>query len=260
LGSDEGQVQTGPLPRTEDEARRIAGVAVERGVTAQALGGVAIHLRCPSASQPPLQREYKDIDLVSTRSMTPRLTDLLESLGHAPDKRFNALNGGQRLLFWDEQNGRQLDVFLERFEMCHAFDLRKRLAVDPSSPTLPLADLLLTKMQIVEINQKDMGDLAALLQDHPLTEDEQGINVAYITDLSRNDWGLQHTLEKTVERMSEADNLRQLKAADPQYDLGEQLRSLARAMDAASKSTGWKLRSKLGERKRWYELPEEARA
>jgi hypothetical protein len=256
--SDQGQ--DGPLPRTEEEARRVAAAAAERGVTAQALGGVAVFLRCPSASQPPLQRDYKDIDLVSTRSMTQRLTEMLESLGHSPDKRFNALNGGQRLLFWDEHNGRQLDVFLERFEMCHSFDLRKRLTVDPAAPTLPLADLLLTKMQIIEINQKDMGDLAAILQDHPLTEDEQGINVAYITGLTRNDWGLQHTLEKTIQRMLEADNLQQLRAASPPYDLATQLGALAEAMAAAPKSTGWKLRDRIGERKRWYELPEEARA
>jgi len=258
--TDDGQARDGLLPRTEEEARRIAGAAAERGVTVQALGGVAIYLRCPSASQPPLQRDYKDIDFVSTRAMSQRLTDLLESLGHAPDKRFNALNGGRRLLFWDERNGRQLDVFLDRFEMCHSFDLRKRLAVDPLAPTLPLADLLLTKMQIVEINQKDMGDLAALLQDHSLTEDESGINVAHITSLTRSDWGLQHTLEKNVQRMLEPDTIQHLMTATPRYDLAGQLRSLAAAMDAAPKSTSWKLRARIGERKRWYELPEEARA
>src|SRR5579872_1266128 len=137
--------------------------------------------------------------------MTQRLTELLESLGHALDKRFNALHGGERLFFWDERDGRQLDVFVERFEMCHSLDLRKRLALDPAAATLPVADLMLTKMQIVEINQKDMVDPATLLQDHPLTEDETGINLAYITELTRGDWGLQRTLEKTVDRLSAPD-------------------------------------------------------
>jgi hypothetical protein len=260
MDTTESPAQDGPLPRTEDEARRITAAAAERGVTAQALGGVAIFLRCPSAEHPPLQREYKDVDLVSTRSMTERLTELLTSLGHSPDKRFNALHGSQRLFFWDERNGRQLDVFVERFEMCHSFDLRNRLKVDPLAPTLPLADLLLTKMQIVEMNQKDMMDLSALLQDHPLTENEDGINVQYITRLTRSDWGLQRTLEKTIERLASAEDVEQLKAVEPRYDLSSQLSSLMKAMQDAPKSTGWKLRSKIGEHKRWYELPEEARA
>jgi hypothetical protein len=252
--------QAQPLPRTEDEARRITAAARENGITAEALGGVAIFLRCPSAARPPLQREYKDIDLVTTRSMTQRLTELLTSLGHAPDKRFNALHGGQRLFFWDQRNGRQLDVFVERFEMCHNFDLRSRLAVDPTAPTLPLADLLLTKMQVVEMNQKDMMDIAALLQDHPFTDDDAGINIQYITGLTRNDWGLQRTLEKTIERLSTDETRPQLQAPESRYGLADQLRALFQAMQDAPKSTGWKLRAKIGERKRWYELPEEARA
>ena len=252
--------QSEPLPKTEDEARRIADAARERGITAQALGGIAIFFRCPSASLPPLQREYKDIDLVTPRSMTGRLTDMLTELGHNADKRFNAIHGSQRLFFWDDLNGRQLDVFVDRFEMCHTFDLRSRLAIDATAPTLPLADLLLTKMQVVEMNRKDMMDLAAVLQDHPFTEDESGINIQYITKLTRNDWGLQHTLEKTIERLSQEDVVRELAAERPRYIIADQLQVMAKALEVAPKSTGWKLRSKVGERKRWYELPEEARA
>jgi len=260
MDTAEGTAQGGPLARTEDEAGRVTAAARERGITAAVVGGIAVFMRCPSASRPPLQREYKDIDLVTTRSMTQQLTGLLEELGHSPDKRFNALHGGQRLFFWDEQNGRQLDVFVDRFEMCHTFDLRDRLALDPTAPTLPLADLLLTKMQVVEMNLKDMQDIAALLQDHPLMGNEEGINVQYITTLTRSDWGLQHTLEKTIERLKSEENLSRLQAGEPRYTLAAQLDALGRAMQDAPKSTGWKLRSRVGERVRWYELPEEARA
>jgi hypothetical protein len=143
--------------------------------------------------------------------------------------------------------------------MCHALDLRRRLAVDPTAPTLPLADLLLTKLQIFEINFKDLQDIAALLQDHPLTADDQGINVPYITDLTRQDWGLQHTLERSLSRLTEKEANGSLRASDPQYDLTAQVDALRQAMTDAPKSTGWKLRAKVGERMRWYELPEEAR-
>jgi hypothetical protein len=255
----ESQAGQGPLPKTQDEAIRITAAAGERGITAQTIGGLGVFMRCPSASLSPLERAYKDIDLVTTRSMTQRLGVLLEGLGHAPDKRFNAITAGQRMFFWDERNSRQLDVFIDRFEMCHTFDLRDRLKIDPSAPTLPLADLLLTKMQVVEVNQKDLQDMAALLQDHPFTDDEQGINIKYITGLTGSDWGLQHTLEKTIERLSREDALTSLKGQTPRFSLSDQLKRLFDAMQAAPKSIGWKVRSKIGEKKRWYELPEEAR-
>lgn len=260
METSEAPGANGPLPQTEAEAGRVTDVAREREVTAALIGGAGIFHRCPSAAHPPLRREYKDIDLVTTRSMVPRLTEMLEGLGYAPDKRFNALHGSQRLFFWDEQNGRQMDVFVGGFEMCHKFDLRNRLALDPVAPTLPLADLLLTKMQVVEMNFKDMQDIAALLQDHPLSQNEDGINLAYITQLTGSDWGLQHTLEKTIARLREDENLSKLAAEGAHYPLADQLQGLEQAMRDASKSTGWKLRSKVGERMRWYELPEEARA
>jgi hypothetical protein len=252
--------QDGPLALTQDEARRLTDAARARGTTAALLGGIAVYLRCPCAGQPPLQREYKDIDLVTSKSMVQRLTELLQELGHTPDKRFNALHGSERLFFWDERNGRQLDVFVDRFAMSHAFDFRRRLEIDPLAPTLPLADLLLTKMQVVEINFKDMQDIAALLQDHPFTEDEEGINIAYITKLTRGDWGLQRTLEITAGKLRTEENLNRLAAPQARCPLVEQLDTFCRALSEAPKSTGWKLRDKIGERKRWYELPEEARA
>lgn len=254
------QGSDGPHAQPEIEAERLTTAAQDRGVTAALIGGLGVYVHCSSAHHPPLRRAYKDIDLATSRAMSQRLTALLEDLGYQPDKRFNALHGGQRLFFWDEPNQRQLDVFVDRFEMCHPIDLRGRLALDPTAPTVPLADLVLTKMQVVEINHKDMQDIAALLQDHPLTGDERGINVDYITELTRNDWGLQRTLEKTGERLLDAALLDQLRAPAPRYDLAKQLNALVRAMQDAPKSMSWKLRARVGERKRWYELPEESQA
>jgi hypothetical protein len=247
----------GPQPRTEVEAERLARAMRATDTTAVLIGGVAVRMRCPSAASPPLRREYKDIDFVTVRRMTQKLTALLEEHGHMPDKRFNALHGSQRLFFWDEQNGRQLDVFVDRFEMCHQFDLRDRVDRDPTRMTLPLADLLLTKMQVVELNFKDMQDIAAVLQDHPLADSDEGINVDYIVQLTRNDWGLQRTLELTIEKVADDERLGKLSVDQAQFPLAGQLTELARAMTDASKSTSWKLRARLGERKRWYELPEE---
>lgn len=252
--------QSGTHTRTEVEAQRLAQAIRDSDTAAVLIGGVAVFLRCPSAASLPLRRDYKDIDLVTVRRMTQKLTTLLEEHGHVPDKRFNAIHGSQRLFFWDEQNGRQLDVFVDRFEMCHQFDLRDRVGRDPTGTTLPLADLLLTKMQVVEMNFKDMQDVAALLQDHPLTDSDEGINVDYITQLTRSDWGLQHTLELTLVKLRDDDTMSKLAVDRPRYSLATQLDDLGRAMRDVAKSTTWKLRARIGEHKRWYELPEEARA
>ena len=128
------------------------------------LGGVAVWARCPSARRPELAREYGDVDIVTPGRSAREVGRFLESLGYEPDKLFNALHGAQRMNFMDAGHDRPLDVLVDRFVMCHALDLRDRLAVEEL--TIPLADLLLTKLQVVKINEKDLLDLLALLADH----------------------------------------------------------------------------------------------
>ena len=71
------------------------------------------------------------------------------------------MHGARRLLFYDEPNRRQVDVFVGTFEMCHTLPVADRLDVEPL--TLPAADLLMTKLQIVRLNEKDRNDAYALL-------------------------------------------------------------------------------------------------
>ena len=59
-----------------------------------------------------------------------------------------------------------LDVFYDRLEFCHVIPLTGRLEVD--RPTIPVAELLLSKLQIVQINEKDVVDVILLLLDHAL--------------------------------------------------------------------------------------------
>jgi hypothetical protein len=113
------------------------------------LGGALL----PGASDPPLRRAYADIDVVGHANQRRRITELLARLGYEADTVFNATHGARRLFFWDKANGRQLDVFLDKVEMCHVIDLGRRL--DVPGPALAPADLLLLKLQVVETNEKD---------------------------------------------------------------------------------------------------------
>jgi hypothetical protein len=237
-----------------DEGRRIAEAAASSGAPVRLTGGVAIALRCPSAAAQPLRREYADIDVVARRRESRALVGFFAELGYAPDQRFNAVHGARRQLFWNADHTTQIDVFIDRYEMCHTLDLRDRLLLDPA--TLTLADLLLTKLQVVETNEKDLVDIATLLMDHPLTRDESGINVAHISSLAGSDWGWWRTMTMVADRALKFAEERDVGSGA--HDVGAQVRALNASLDAAPKSARWRLRARVGDRAVWYERPEDS--
>ncbi|MCS7050068.1 MAG: hypothetical protein NZL87_00470 [Thermomicrobium sp.] len=248
-------VSTTPLADIRDEVRRILEAAAEREVTLRVLGGVAVYLHSPSATHRALQRSYRDADFVGLSAQKRGIEALFVDLGYQADREFNTLHGHQRLFFWDPNHERQVDVFLDQLRMCHTLDLRQRLALDRE--TLPLADLLLTKLQIWEANEKDLVDIVALLHDHPLGYgDEETIDLRRIIDILANDWGWYRTAKENVERVRMLILEREL---SEEFVSLRRLEELWRAVEEAPKSRSWKLRAVVGERKRWYELPEEVR-
>jgi hypothetical protein len=243
----------GPLADPVVEGRRIAEAAAERGVPLRLLGGVAIALRCPSSGVPPLRRSHDDIDLATRGKAKDATVALMGDLGYEADREFNTLHGRRRLYFWDRFNDRHVDVFVEEANLCHRLDLGDRLEVVPL--TLSLADLTVLKLQVVETNEKDYLDICSIFADHDLSEDESGVNCTYIANLTASDWGLWRTLGMVAER-SERFAL-ELPGLGSRELVAERLRRLRKELDTVPKSRGWKLRARVGERKRWYELPEE---
>jgi hypothetical protein len=242
---------SGPVAELVAEAPRVLDELESRGVAARAVGGLAIRLRCPSSGRPPLARSYKDLDLATVRSARRSLTEALSAIGYEPDAEFNALQGRERLLFWDVEHGRQLDVFVDRMVLCHTLDFANRLPLEPR--TLPLADLLLTKLQVVEVNERDIKDAVALLADHELGPD--GIDVERVVEVLANDWGWWRTATATLEGVARyAGDLDGFPGA---ASVVQRATALRERVDAAPKSRRWRLRAKVGERKRWYELPED---
>jgi hypothetical protein len=242
-----------PLADPLAEGRRVAAAAAEQTIPLRLLGGVAIALRCPSSQAAPLKRGYADIDCAVRGDGRDKTVEFLAGLGYEPDREFNTLHGQRRLYFWDRSNERHLDVFVEEANLCHRISLGERIGVNPM--TLSLADLTVLKLQVMETNEKDYIDLCALFADHELSEDESGINVSYITNLGASDWGLWRTMGLVAER-SERFAL-ELAGFAASQQVAERLRRLRGDLDAAPKTRKWKLRARVGERKRWYELPEE---
>jgi hypothetical protein len=242
-----------PLPDPVAEGSRIAEAAAVRGLPLCLLGGVAVAVRCPSSHNPPLRRSYGDIDFATTRTAKEEVGELMVALSYAPDREFNTLHGHRRLSFWDEANRRQVDVFVDEANLCHRIDLRSRLEV--GQPTLPLADLAVLKLQVVETNEKDYLDLCAIFADYDVTQADDGVDGAYIASLAASDWGLWRTLNMVAIRAG------QFATELPGFEVGnrvaERLNRLQLELDTVPKSRAWKLRARIGDRKRWYELPEE---
>jgi hypothetical protein len=242
-----------PLAEPVAEANRIAMAAERAGVPLRIAGGVAVALRCPSARSGVLDRTRADIDTASRSGARRDVERLLATLGYQADNVFNSLSGETRLLFWDKAHERQLDVFLDRVQMCHTIELAARLDVD--SATLSLADLLLMKLQVVQTNEKDFIDILALCTDHELTDDDSGINLRYLSALVGADWCLWRTVTEVIEAgIVFARSLSLPHDGHP----AERLRDMVNAFESVPKTRRWRLRARVGERVRWYELPEEA--
>jgi hypothetical protein len=185
------------------ETRALLGAAAERGLTVRALGGLAVALRAGPDLPAALRREFEDVDLIVSRRERSALATMLEGRGYLPDRAFNAINGARRLIFEDWVHRRRVDVFVGSFEMCHPIPLDERLDVDAG--TIPLAELLLTKLQIVELNDKDISDVVAILYDHDVADaDAETVNAGRIARLCAADWGLWRTCTQNLERVAGA--------------------------------------------------------
>jgi hypothetical protein len=221
------------------EGVALVDLVEQEGATLRLLGGAAVALHSSGVAY----REIGDLDAVTTRSGVATVTSVVVARGYAPEARFNALHGDKRLIFVSPVA--KLDVFVDTFEMCHQIELASRLGLD--SPTIPLTDLMVTKLQVVELNAKDARDLAELISHHELGEGPgDHVDAIYLADLVRDDWGLWRTLAGTLERLGELEP-----------SVVERARELLRVIDEAPKGRKFRLRAKVGDRKRWYELPEE---
>jgi hypothetical protein len=227
-------------------ARTLIDGGNERGLLLRAVGGIGVAFVCPSASRAPLVRTWKDIDFVALSSQRRELEAYLDASGLSGDREFNALHGRQRLNYIHPEQGWHVDIFMDRIVMCHKLELADRLASQEHA--LDPADLLLTKLQVVETNERDYLDILAILSDHEPDHDR-------IHSLLARDWGWWRTATNVIDRAAGyAANLDTF--ADRERVLTA-LTHLREAIEAAPKSRSWRMRARIGERVRWYDLPEE---
>jgi len=262
MGASGGQLGVpadAPALRDEEffeDIDRILLMAKEEGATLRLLGAAAVRLRSPTARSMAKSRPLSDLDFVAYKGEAKKLDALFARLGYRPSQTFNMLHGSERLLYFGHDGQLRIDIWLERFSMAHTFDFKDRLELD--SPTLPLSDLLMTKLQIVQLNEKDIRDMISLLADHDLSDsdsDRERINVTRLANQCARDWGIHKTFTLNLSKIKElVPNY--ISDRDVAHRTGEKVDKILDSIESAPKTFGWKMRAKIGERKPWYETPE----
>jgi hypothetical protein len=236
----------------EAEGDRLVAVADRHGVALRLLGALAFAKRCPRHAylQETLKRVYTDIDFAAYGKQVKQLRALLAAEGFAEDELTYVESEGSRMVLNHRETDLHLDVFLDKLEFCHTIPWNGRLGTH--DVTIPLAEMLMQKMQIVQINEKDIIDSIMLLLEHPLTEDDTGVNVGLVARVCAKDWGWWRTLTM---------NLGKVKQMAASYDavgdrekdrVGEQVDAALARIEREPKSMGWKMRARIGDRKKWY--------
>ena len=252
------------------ESLRIVEAADAHGLTVRLMGGMAIRAHAPDWTARTRRTEV-DLDFATTSRDRAAFYELLAKEGYTPDRQHNALFGRKQAYFVDTARKRPVDVLVDTLEMCHRLEFGDRLGA--SRPTLPLAELLLSKLQVVRINRKDVLDALVLLAEHPLGEDDGDTDSAHgtgaislprIVAITSNDWGWWRTVTGNLDKLDQylatdfrPEDLDLGQGRDVHFDPAAQVASLRAAMEAAPKSTRWKLRARVGERVPWYVTPEE---
>jgi hypothetical protein len=245
-----GRLLTDPVA----EARQLISLAAEQGLVMRALGGVAVFLQSGNG-RPRLVRSVKDIDLAVVRGSGKLASRVLQQAGYVGDEMFNALRGSRRLLYHDPRNGRHVDVFVGQFSMCHELPLTARLGREPL--TVPREELLLSKLQVVELTGNDQTDIYNLLYHHEVGEqDGPGISSAFIAALCARDWGLWRTCQLNIGRSLGNVAGSGLDPAEQKLVTGR-LESLRGRIDAEPKTRRWRIRNQVGDKVRWYAEPEQ---
>jgi hypothetical protein len=241
-----------------NEAVKIAEKAREKDVILRLIGAVAIRVHSPKFSffQEKLGRELSDIDFIAYSRQRQEIAEFFLDLGYEYDRRIISSLIPTAQYVFEGTSGFHVDVFFDKLEMCHTIDFNGQLEVD--YPTISLANLLLEKMQIVQLNEKDAIDTTILLREHDVGEsDVETINANYVSKLLSKDWGFYYTVTTNLKRVKD-EFLTSYSIPDKdKTNIKDKINILLERIEGEPKSLGWKMRAKVGTKKRWYRDVEE---
>ena len=237
------------------ELHRLVQTAEAKGIHLRAIGGLAVRLHYAD-DHPAFKRDYPDLDFVVARKQRREFEAFMAEAGYSPNKQFNLLNGAHRQIYFQNGSELKVDIFVGDFEMCHKIPLEDRLTADPL--TIPLAELLLSKAQVVEINKKDLLDLTSLLLFNETADDDSRINLTQLARLCSADWGLYKTVSINLGRVADLTTQAESPLTESERAaIRARSQEILKTFETMTKPLAWQLRDRVGPRVRWYEEVEE---
>jgi len=253
-----GEQDRSERDKFEGELKRIIQASDEAGILLRVIGSLAFQMHCPKYGylQEAMGRAYTDIDFAAYRKQTKEIKALMSGLGYTENREVFIVSEGERSIFDRPETGLHVDVFYEKLDFCHTIYWADRLEVD--GPTIPLAEMVLEKMQIVQINEKDVIDTIMLLLEHPLGDiDDETINIKRVAELCSTDWGLWRTTTMNLDKVRQlAHGYEQLKDEHKAH-IESQVAAALERIEQEPKSLAWRLRARVGDRVKWYKEVDE---
>lgn len=238
-----------------DSAQSLIEKANQKGLILRVLGAVATRIHCPKfGGLLSESRVITDMDFISYNKQVNRIESFMAEEGY--ERRFPSVASlaVKRRIFFDRKNGVNIDIFLDKLQMCHDIDFRGRLEVD--YPTIPLAEMLLAKLQIVQINEKDVKDVIIIIREHEIADDNS-IDAKHIAKILSKNWGFYYTATKNLKEIRRLlRHYENLVETDGNF-IESKIDKLLETIERESKSLGWNLRAKIGTKKSWYNKVEE---
>jgi hypothetical protein len=241
-----------PAPLIE-QAQRILRAAENRNLTLRLIGALAFHMRCPEFNyiQTEAKRFFTDIDFMAYFAQMRDVERLFKELSYVEDRRIKSVPGLRRSIFFHRDHPWHSDVFYDVLDFSHEIDLRGRLELD--YPTISLVDLLLEKMQIAQINQKDVIDTLMLLRQYEVGDSgNANIEMDHLARVTKADWGLWKTVTTNLEKVNQLADKYEVLTDDDRRIIRERLRTMLARIDEEPPTLRWRLRSRIGERIKWY--------
>lgn len=253
-----GQQDQSEREKFENELKAILKASDDAGILMRVIGSLAFQMHCPQFGylQAAMGRAYTDIDFGAYSKQNKQITEMMMKMGYVENREVFIASEGERAIFDKPGTGLHVDVFYEKLDFCHAIYWKDRLEVD--SPTIPLTELLLEKMQIVQINEKDIIDTIMLLLEHPLGDtDKETINIKLAAELCAKEWGLWRTTTMNLDKVKQlAHHYTQL-TDEQKNKVTLQVNATVKRLNDEPKPLAWRIRDRVGDRVKWYKEVDE---
>ncbi len=241
------------------EGPRLVREGAKRGLHLRLLGAIAFQIHCPKYNSltAKLHRRLSDVDFAAYNSERAMINGMMREFGYSDQPMVTALFGHQRMIWDNKSNGLHVDIFFDKLEMNHDIPFTGRLEIEEM--TIPLSDMLLEKMQIVHINEKDIIDTIMLLREHSIGDSAvpETIDGSHLATLLANQWGFYYTVTANLRKVEDRLNLYPALTEEDRADVSNKIKSLLTILEKEPKTLAWKLRARVGPNSKWYKEVED---